>query len=141
MARSSAASSRSDSYHSGLAHCLVGTAGCRGGGLLNLRPLLQVLRTELQCISAVLALRVGWRHGIDPVAIGGAALPWNWEAKPDTVAAMSSRTRIVICGGGAIGAAIAYFTSRRGARPTVIERSEERRVGQGSRTRWQPTAT
>jgi glycine/D-amino acid oxidase-like deaminating enzyme len=30
--------------------------------------------------------------------------------------------RIVICGGGAIGAAIAYFTSRRGARPTVIER-------------------
>ena len=30
--------------------------------------------------------------------------------------------RIVICGGGAIGAAIAYFTSRRGARPIVIER-------------------
>jgi glycine/D-amino acid oxidase-like deaminating enzyme len=30
--------------------------------------------------------------------------------------------RIVICGGGAIGAAIAYFTSRRGARPVVIER-------------------
>ena len=30
--------------------------------------------------------------------------------------------RIVICGGGAIAAAIAYFTSRRGARPTVIER-------------------
>ena len=30
--------------------------------------------------------------------------------------------RIVICGGGAIGAAIAYFTSRRGARSTVIER-------------------
>jgi glycine/D-amino acid oxidase-like deaminating enzyme len=35
---------------------------------------------------------------------------------------MSSGMRIVICGGGAIGAAIAYFTSRRGARPTVIER-------------------
>src|SRR5437588_7582285 len=35
---------------------------------------------------------------------------------------MSSPTRIVICGGGAIGAAIAYFTSRRGARSTVIER-------------------
>jgi glycine/D-amino acid oxidase-like deaminating enzyme len=35
---------------------------------------------------------------------------------------MSSGTRIVICGGGAIGAAIAYFTSRRGARSTVIER-------------------
>jgi glycine/D-amino acid oxidase-like deaminating enzyme len=29
--------------------------------------------------------------------------------------------RIVICGAGAIGAAIAYFTSRRGAQPTVIE--------------------
>jgi glycine/D-amino acid oxidase-like deaminating enzyme len=32
--------------------------------------------------------------------------------------------RIVICGGGAIGAAIAYFASRRGARPIVIERHE-----------------
>src|SRR5712671_5873177 len=32
--------------------------------------------------------------------------------------------RIVICGGGAIGTAIAYFTSRRGARPIVIERHE-----------------
>src|SRR5215475_3956136 len=32
--------------------------------------------------------------------------------------------RFVICGGGAIGAAIAYFTSRRGARPIVIERHE-----------------
>ena len=37
---------------------------------------------------------------------------------------MSSRKRIVICGGGAIGAAIAYFISRRGARPIVIERHE-----------------
>jgi glycine/D-amino acid oxidase-like deaminating enzyme len=37
---------------------------------------------------------------------------------------MRSRKRIVICGGGAIGAAIAYFTSRRGARPIVIERHE-----------------
>jgi glycine/D-amino acid oxidase-like deaminating enzyme len=27
----------------------------------------------------------------------------------------------VICGGGAIGAAIAYFISRRGAQPIVIE--------------------
>ena len=35
---------------------------------------------------------------------------------------MSSPPRIVICGGGAIGAAIAYFTSRRGAPTTVIER-------------------
>ena len=33
-------------------------------------------------------------------------------------------TRIVICGGGAIGAAIAFFLSRRGARPIVIERHE-----------------
>src|SRR6185295_15371312 len=37
---------------------------------------------------------------------------------------MGSRDRIVICGGGAIGAAIAYFTSRRGAQPIVIERHE-----------------
>src|SRR5262245_50211117 len=35
---------------------------------------------------------------------------------------MSSGMRIVICGGGAIGAAIAYFTSGSGARSTVIER-------------------
>ena len=37
---------------------------------------------------------------------------------------MSSRKRIVICGGGALGAAVAYFTSRRGALPIVIERHE-----------------
>ena len=36
---------------------------------------------------------------------------------------MSSRKRIVICA-GTIGAAIAYFTSRRGARPILIERHE-----------------
>src|SRR5690242_21587925 len=35
---------------------------------------------------------------------------------------MTAAKRIVICGGGAIGAAIAYFASRRGARPIVIER-------------------
>jgi glycine/D-amino acid oxidase-like deaminating enzyme len=32
--------------------------------------------------------------------------------------------RVVICGGGAIGTAIAYFLSRRGAQPIVIERNE-----------------
>ena len=32
--------------------------------------------------------------------------------------------RVVICGGGAIGAAIAYFLARRGARPIVVERHE-----------------
>jgi glycine/D-amino acid oxidase-like deaminating enzyme len=37
---------------------------------------------------------------------------------------MSGAKRIIICGGGAIGAAIAYFLSRRGARPIVIERHE-----------------
>jgi len=35
---------------------------------------------------------------------------------------MSGARRIVICGGGAIGVAIAYFLSRRGALPIVIER-------------------
>jgi glycine/D-amino acid oxidase-like deaminating enzyme len=35
---------------------------------------------------------------------------------------MSQPKRIVICGGGAIGAAIAYFLARRGATPIVIER-------------------
>jgi glycine/D-amino acid oxidase-like deaminating enzyme len=37
---------------------------------------------------------------------------------------MGSRKCMVICGGGAIGAAIAYFISRRDARPIVIERHE-----------------
>jgi glycine/D-amino acid oxidase-like deaminating enzyme len=37
---------------------------------------------------------------------------------------MTSRKRIVICGGGAIGAAIAYFVSRCGAHAIVIERHE-----------------
>jgi glycine/D-amino acid oxidase-like deaminating enzyme len=37
---------------------------------------------------------------------------------------MGSAKRIVICGGGAIGAAIAYFISLRGALPIVIERYE-----------------
>jgi glycine/D-amino acid oxidase-like deaminating enzyme len=32
--------------------------------------------------------------------------------------------RVVICGGGAIGAAIAYFLARRGAQPIVVERHE-----------------
>jgi len=32
--------------------------------------------------------------------------------------------RVVICGGGAIGAAIAYFLSCRGAEPIVIERND-----------------
>ena len=31
--------------------------------------------------------------------------------------------RVLICGGGVIGASIAYFLSRRGARPIVIERT------------------
>ena len=35
-----------------------------------------------------------------------------------------SGSRVVICGGGVIGAAIAYYLSRRGARPVVIERHE-----------------
>jgi glycine/D-amino acid oxidase-like deaminating enzyme len=35
---------------------------------------------------------------------------------------MNRSRRILICGGGAIGVAIAYFLSRRGAEPVVIER-------------------
>jgi glycine/D-amino acid oxidase-like deaminating enzyme len=37
---------------------------------------------------------------------------------------MTQAKRIVVCGGGVIGVAIAYFLSRRGARPIVIERHE-----------------
>ncbi|HUA51611.1 MAG TPA: FAD-dependent oxidoreductase [Candidatus Sulfotelmatobacter sp.] len=36
--------------------------------------------------------------------------------------APASGKRVVICGGGVIGAAIAYFLARRGARPIVVER-------------------
>ena len=31
--------------------------------------------------------------------------------------------RVLICGGGVIGASLAYFLSRRGAQPIVIERT------------------
>src|SRR5215469_6104133 len=37
---------------------------------------------------------------------------------------MTSDGRIIICGGGAIGAAIAWYASRRGAQAIVIERHE-----------------
>ncbi|UYN97542.1 MAG: FAD-binding oxidoreductase [Enhydrobacter sp.] len=37
---------------------------------------------------------------------------------------MPAARRIVICGGGAIGAAVAYFLGRRGATPVVVERHE-----------------
>src|SRR6476646_7904607 len=37
---------------------------------------------------------------------------------------MGPRKRMVICGGGAISAAIACFISRRGAHPVVVERHE-----------------
>jgi NADPH-dependent 2,4-dienoyl-CoA reductase/sulfur reductase-like enzyme len=61
--------------------------------------------------------------------VDGEAVAWTAALElgsqaSHTVAAMSLGTRIVICGGGAIGAAIAYFTNRRGARSTVIERHE-----------------
>jgi glycine/D-amino acid oxidase-like deaminating enzyme len=32
--------------------------------------------------------------------------------------------RVLICGGGVIGASVAYFLSRRGAAPVVIERTQ-----------------
>jgi glycine/D-amino acid oxidase-like deaminating enzyme len=35
---------------------------------------------------------------------------------------MSLAKRVIICGGGVIGCAIAYFLSKRGARPLVVER-------------------
>lgn len=35
---------------------------------------------------------------------------------------MSRTKRVIICGGGAIGTAIAYFLSRRGAQPVLVER-------------------
>ena len=41
---------------------------------------------------------------------------------------MDTGKRIVICGGGAIGAAIAWFLSRRGARPVVVE-AESSKIG------------
>ncbi|MBP6769016.1 MAG: FAD-binding oxidoreductase [Reyranella sp.] len=37
---------------------------------------------------------------------------------------MDREKRIIICGGGAIGAAIAWYLSRRDARPVVVERHE-----------------
>ena len=37
---------------------------------------------------------------------------------------MRQRESIIVCGGGVIGCAIAYFLARRGARPIVVERHE-----------------
>ena len=44
------------------------------------------------------------------------------HASADEVFGKDKAKRIVICGGGAIGVAIAYFLSRRGGQPIVIER-------------------
>ena len=44
----------------------------------------------------------------------------DWGIRP----LAHAHKRIVICGGGAIGAAIAYFISLRGVCPIVIERHE-----------------
>ena len=53
---------------------------------------------------------------------------------------MGSRKCMVICGGGAIGAAIAHFMSRRGARPIVIERHEVAGAASGkSAAFWRST--
>ena len=38
-------------------------------------------------------------------------------------AALEQRMQVVICGGGVIGACVAYFLSRRGIRPIVVERT------------------
>jgi glycine/D-amino acid oxidase-like deaminating enzyme len=53
---------------------------------------------------------------------------------------MGSPKRVVICGGGAIGAAIAYFISLRGAWPIVIERYEVGGAASASRADfWRST--
>ncbi len=46
-------------------------------------------------------------------------------AMPRSLAPLVSeeRMRVVICGGGVIGAAVAYFLSRRGLKPIVVERT------------------
>ena len=51
-----------------------------------------------------------------------------------------TKMRVLICGGGVIGAAIAYFLSRRGVRSMVIERGglaceEMKAVGRSSVSR------
>ena len=35
---------------------------------------------------------------------------------------MAKAKRVIICGGGVIGACIAYFLARRGAEVTIVER-------------------
>src|SRR5262249_46872523 len=48
----------------------------------------------------------------------------SWPAARWASTACTDGMRVVICGGGAIGTAIAYFLSLRGARPIVVERHE-----------------
>src|SRR5262245_18155868 len=57
-----------------------------------------------------------------PFQLAAAILdPIVWACK---YGGMSRPKRIVICGGGAIGVSLAYFLSRQGAEPVVIERHE-----------------
>src|SRR5262249_40911339 len=76
----------------------------------------------LYCSAECPLLAQSGHHHCANAATFDERRPGTRKPRLTQVAAMSSDTRIVICGGGAIGAAIAYFTSRRGARSTVIER-------------------
>ena len=50
--------------------------------------------------------------------------------------------RVIICGGGAIGAATAYFCSKRGAEVVVVERHKVAGAASGkSGASWRSTGT
>jgi glycine/D-amino acid oxidase-like deaminating enzyme len=47
------------------------------------------------------------------------------------MAASASPRRVVICGAGVVGASVAYFLTRRGARPLVVDRSQPAAAASG----------
>jgi FAD dependent oxidoreductase len=103
----------------------------RGKGVSTLSQLRQSLHA--QPITAVCQNRLPTGEGL-----GGSSPPGLWVAMASCswptglVSArnyssigerISEPMRVLICGGGVIGTAIAYFLSRRGVKSTVIERT------------------
>ena len=60
---------------------------------------------------------------VPPIQPPGGPYPTAIETAFPMAASDSSPDRVTICGGGVIGASIAYFLTLRGLKPTVIERA------------------
>ena len=59
-----------------------------------------------------------------------------WSALAQTQEYPPIHRNVVICGGGIIGASIAYYLSKRGVASTIIERSAVAAAASGAGWRW-----